>query len=218
MTMTRISRILLVDDHPTVREGLSARIAIEPDLEVCGQSADAGEALKLVEKESPNLAIVDISLAAGSGINFVSRLTSLKPPVPVLVFSKYTEDIYAERAIRAGASGYVTKSSPTSTIVEAIRKIVAGGVFLSPEYSDRLLTRTLRTGSTGTSPVAQLSDRELEVLNAIGSGAETREIAAQLKLSISTVETYRKRIREKLELRTVTQLTRYATQWVLENG
>lgn len=218
MTMTRISRILLVDDHPTVREGLYARIAIEPDLEVCGESADAGEALKLVEKESPNLAIVDISLAAGSGINLISRLTSRKPPVPVLVFSMYPEDLYAERAIRAGASGYVTKSSPTSTIVEAIRKIVAGGVFLSPEYSDRLLTRTLRTGSTGTSPVTELSDRELEVFNGIGSGAETREIAGQLKLSISTVETYRKRIREKLELRTATQLTRYAAQWVLENG
>lgn len=218
MTTTKISRILLVDDHPTVREGLAARIAIEPDLEVCGESAAAGEALRLAEEEDPDLAIVDISLETGSGIDLIGRFTARTPPVPVLVFSMYSEELYAERAMRAGASGYVTKSSPTSTIVEAIRKIAAGGIFLSPEFSDRLLTRALRAGSVQTSLVSELSDRELEVLNAIGHGAETREIADQLKLSISTVETYRKRIREKLELRTTTQLTRYATQWVLENG
>jgi len=153
--------------------GLTARIAIEPDLEVCVESAGAGEAFRLAEQETPDLAIVDISLEAGSDIDLISRFTARTPPILVLVFSMYTEELYAERAIRAGASGYVTKSSPTSTIVEAIRKIAAGRIFLSSEFSDRLLTRTLRGEVVQTSSVSELSDRELEVFSAIGHGAET---------------------------------------------
>lgn len=213
------ARVLIVDDHPAVREALSIRISQAPDLEVCGQAEDTGDALRLVEKSKPDVAIVDISLKTGDGIDLIKRIKSRDQHVRMLVWSMYGENLYAERALRAGANGYITKEHATDRIVEAIREVLAGKVYLSPAMTDKLLHRSVGLGGKKQNQptIEALSDRELEVFRLIGRGVKTAEIAAQLHLSVRTVWTYRDRIREKLGLSDGAELVRNATHWVLQN-
>jgi DNA-binding NarL/FixJ family response regulator len=212
------ARVLIVDDHPAVREALGIRIAQTPDLEVCGQAEDMAEALRLVDELEPDIAIVDISLKAGDGIDLIKRVRNRKGNVRTLVWSMYGEDLYAERALRAGADGYITKEHATGDIVEAIRHVLAGKLYLSQATGQTLLQRSVgRRKKAGQQPaIDTLSDRELEVLRLIGQGVKTDEIAAQLHLSVRTVWTYRDRIRDKLQLRDAVDLVRYATRWMME--
>jgi DNA-binding NarL/FixJ family response regulator len=219
-TSQRPARVLIVDDHPVVREGLAMRIANHADLKVCGEAADVTEALKLAEATSPDVAIVDISLKNGNGIDLIRRLKARDSSVRVLVCSMYSEALYAERALRAGAMGFINKEHATGQIISAIRQLLAGKLYLSESMSNELLNRAV--GHAGTadaaSPMESLSDRELEVFQFIGQGMDTQQIAARMRLSPKTVETYRGRIKEKLHLTTGTELMQRAVQWALENG
>jgi DNA-binding NarL/FixJ family response regulator len=216
----RRARVLIVDDHPAVREALALRIGRQPDLEVCGEAADTGEALRLLADARPDVAVVDITLKAGNGIDLIKRVRDRDDRVRVLVWSMHSEALYAERALRAGALGYVNKDQATDRIVEAIRRVLAGKVYLSEAMTERLLQRAVGGAreEVTRAPLDVLADRELEVFRLIGEGVKTAEIAERLHLSVKTVETYRDRIRQKLDLSDGTKLAHYATQWVLENG
>jgi DNA-binding NarL/FixJ family response regulator len=222
-TKKKRARVLIVDDHPAVREALALRIGRQDDLEVCGEAADTGEALHLVARRRPDVAVVDISLRTGNGIDLIKRINDRDGGVRMLVWSMHSESLYAERALRAGALGYITKDQDTDRIVEAIRHVLAGKVWLSEAMAERMLQRAVGTRGTRRpevtrSPVDALADRELEVFRLIGQGLKTAEIAGRLHLSVKTVETYRDRIRQKLDLDDGTKLAHYATQWVLANG
>lgn len=215
------AKVLIVDDHPAVREALAFRIARSDDLTVCGEATGEADALRLVRTHRPDVAIVDLSLKAGDGVNLIKRIKDRHPDVRVLVWSMHAEGIFAERALRAGASGYITKEHATDQIIDAVRQVLRGRIFVSPAMNDKLLRRV--AGPLGAerreqAPVESLSDRELEVLRAIGRGQTTQEIATRLFLSPKTVATYRDRVRNKLCLDSSQQLVRFAVQWVLENG
>jgi DNA-binding NarL/FixJ family response regulator len=214
------SRILIVDDHPAVREALALRIGRQPDLEVCGEATDMNEGLRLVADTQPDLAVVDISLKTGSGIDLIKRIKDRNDSVRLLVWSMHSESLYAERALRAGALGYINKDQATDKIVEAIRRVLEGKVYLSDVMAETMLRRAVGGGREGVtrSPLDALADRELEVFRLIGEGVKTAEVAERLHLSVKTVETYRVRIRQKLDLSDGVELAHFATQWVLENG
>jgi DNA-binding NarL/FixJ family response regulator len=214
------ARVLIVDDHPAVREALALRIGRQADLEVCGEAADMSEALRLLVETQPDVAVVDISLKTGNGIDLIKRIKDRNDHVRILVWSMHSEALYAERALRAGALGYVNKDQATNRIVEAIRRVLEGKVYLSEVMAERMLQRAVGGAreEVARSPLDVLADRELEVFRLIGEGVKTADIAERLHLSVKTVETYRDRIRQKLDLSDGTKLARYATQWVLENG
>ena len=196
------------------------RIGRQSDLEVCGEAADMSEALRLVADTQPDVAVVDISLKTGSGIDLIKRIKDRNDSVRMLVWSMHSESLYAERALRAGALGYINKDQATDKIVEAIRRVLEGKVYLSDAMAEKMLHRAVGGGreEVTRSPLDALADRELEVFRLIGQGVKTAEIAERLHLSVKTVETYRDRIRQKLDLSDGTELAHYATQWVLENG
>jgi DNA-binding NarL/FixJ family response regulator len=214
------SRVLIVDDHPAVREALALRIGRQSDLQVCGEAADMSEALRLVADTRPDVAVVDISLKTGNGIDLIKRIKGRNDRVRMLVWSMHSESLYAERALRAGALGYINKDQATDRIVEAIRRVLSGKVWLSDVMTERMLQRSVGGGRVekSRSPSDALADRELEVFRLIGQGMKTAEIAERLHLSVKTIETYRDRIRHKLDLSDGTALAHFATQWVLENG
>jgi DNA-binding NarL/FixJ family response regulator len=214
------ARVLIVDDHPAVREALALRIGRQADLQVCGEAADMGEALRLLAETQPDVAVVDISLKTGNGIDLIKRIKDRNDHVRILVWSMHSESLYAERALRAGALGYVNKDQATDRIVEAIRRVLAGKVYLSETMAERMLQRAVGGAPEEVTslPLDVLADRELEVFRLIGEGVKTADIAERLHLSVKTVETYRDRIRQKLDLSDGTKLAHYATQWVLENG
>ena len=212
-------KIAIIDDHPSTREGLAIRIGWEPDLEVCGEAADVVDGLDLIRQKLPHLAVVDISLKTGNGIELIKQVKRSHPDVKVLVWSMYDESLYAERALRAGALGYINKENVTDTIMAAIRTVLSGEIYLSPAMSSTILTRVVSGDRDfNQSPVEKLSDRELETFNLIGHGLNTVAIAKKLVLSPRTVETYRSRIKEKLGIHDLTELNREATRWVIENG
>jgi DNA-binding NarL/FixJ family response regulator len=215
-----VARVLIVDDHPAVREALAIRISGEVGLEVCGEAAGLAEALRLAGITSPDVAVVDLALRSGTGIDLIKRLKQQYQDVVIIVWSMFSEDLYAERALRAGARGYISKEQATSQIIEAIRAVLDGKVYLSPTMTEKLLQRHVGSAprALAHSVIDSLSDRELDVFRLVGQGVKTAEIAAQLYLSVKTVETYRDRIRAKLNLSDGTELTRYAVQWVLENS
>ena len=207
-------RILIVDDHPIVRQGLSELINHEKDMVVCGQAEDAYEAMKLIRSDMPDMAIVDISLADTSGLELIKDLKIQYPDLPVLTLSMHDETLYAERALRAGAKGYIMKQRCTETVVDAIRKILAGQVYISDRMASKMVRKLVGAKpEVGASPIDCLSDRELEVFLLIGQGNGTRCIAEQLHLSVKTIETYRSHIKEKLNLGDATELLQYAIQW-----
>jgi DNA-binding NarL/FixJ family response regulator len=213
------ARVLIVDDHPAVREALAMRIANCKDLEVCGEADDLAAALTQIEATRPDVAVIDISLKTGNGIDLIKRIKSRNHSVRILVWSMYEESLYAERALRAGAMGYLSKEHATPEIVTAIRRILEGKVYVSEAVTDRLLT--FRVGSRPDSDQGlceRLSDRELEVFALIGNGLPTREIARRLHVGVKTIETHRQRIKFKLNIGTNAALIRAAAQWVLEHG
>ena len=214
------SRVLIVDDHPAVREALALRIGRQPDLEVCGEAADMSDALRLVTDTRPDVAVVDISLKTGNGIDLIKRIKDRNDCVRMLVWSMHSESLYGERALRAGALGYINKDQATDKIIEAIRRVLEGKVWLSAALAERVLQRAVGGGrkEVTRSPLDVLADRELEVFRLIGEGVKTADIAERLHLSVKTIETYRDRIRQKLNLSDGTKLAHYAVQWVLENG
>jgi DNA-binding NarL/FixJ family response regulator len=215
-----VARILIVDDHPVVREGLAVQILAQPDLEVCGEAEDVAGALALAETARPDVAVIDISLKTGSGIDLIKRLQARDASIRLLVWSMHPEGLYAERALRAGALGYVHKGRATRDILAAIRSVLAGKVFLSEELSAKLLGRLVGGAARAVErpAVEGLSDRELEAFGLMGQGLATPQIAERMHVSPKTVETYRARIKEKLGLSTATQVVQRATQWLLENA
>lgn len=213
----RRTKVLLVDDHPVLTQGLTLIINNEADLVVCGHAEDADHALDLAGSLEPDLAIVDISLKNSDGIQLLKNLKARHPGLLTLVLSLHDEGLYAERALRAGASGYVMKQSPLATVLLAIRKVMDGGIYVSDKIADRILAQTSGTKPVSAeSPIDRLSDREREVFGKIGQGLGTKEIADQLHLSIKTVETYRAHIKLKLQIATAAELIQKATLWVRE--
>lgn len=211
-------RVVIVDDHPIVRDGLAALIGAEADLDVCGFAEDAREALLVVERERPDLVLVDLSLGGTSGLDLIKRL--VERPVKVLVVSMHDEVTWTERALAAGALGYVHKSEATREIVEAVRRVMSGRPYVSAATSERMLQRMVgsATRERPTSAVDTLSDRELEIYERIGRGMSTHEIGDSLGVSPKTVQTYRQRIKEKLGLDNAAELSTEATRWVVERN
>lgn len=210
------SRVFLVDDHPMVRERLAELIQREPDLMVCGEAEDVPEAVAAIETTHPQIVIIDLSLKHSHGLELIKELRTRHPAMPMLVLSMYDESLYAERVLRAGALGYITKQEATNKVLTAIRQVLNGKVYLSDRMSNRLVQKMVLGGGQQTgSPVERLTDRELEVFQLIGRGFSTRKIAEELHLGVKTVESYRARIKEKLLLDDATQLLQQATEWVL---
>ena len=212
-------KVLIVDDHPIVREGLAARIARQPDMTVCGEAEDVADALELVKTTQPDLIIVDLSLKSGQGIDLIKKVKARSEDTKMLVSSMYDESLYAERALRAGALGYINKQEMSDKIVDAIRQVMDGKIYLSPPMTERLLQRAVGSApELIASPIESLSDRELEIFKMIGTGKTTRLIAGELHLSVKTVETHRENIKAKLDIPNSAELSREAVQWVMENG
>jgi DNA-binding NarL/FixJ family response regulator len=213
------ARVLIVDDHPIVRHGLAQLINGEPGLEVCGAASSPAEALDCVRTNRPDLVIVDLSLGDESGLDLVKALQIRDPELPVLVLSMHDEAYYADRVLRAGAMGYVMKQEAAGQMLAAIHQVLSGRVYLSESMAASMLTRFVgRKVVRGGTPVDHLTDRELQVLELIGKGLATREIADRLHLSVKTVENHREHIKAKLKLRSGPELVRYAVRWELEAG
>jgi DNA-binding NarL/FixJ family response regulator len=209
--MSRKINILLVDDHPLVREWLTNLIRQQADLEVANETGSAPEALQLIEASKPDIAIVDISLASGSGIELIKSIKAGRARVAVLVLSMHDELLYAERALRAGAGGYIMKSEATQKVIEAIRAVLAGEIYVSPKVASLMAQKFIggRSGNT----IEQLSDRELEVFQLLGRGYSTRQISEHLHIGFKTVQGYTARIKEKLNLANINELMREAIRW-----
>jgi DNA-binding NarL/FixJ family response regulator len=208
-------RILIVDDHPMMRQGLSQLIGEEADLTICGEAEKASQALEGIGKLKPDLVLVDISLPDKNGLELIKDMQATQPGLMVLVISMHDESLYAERVLRAGGRGYIMKQEGGKKLMAAIRQVLSGQIYVSEKMSARILEGfSGRHASTGSSPVDKLSDRELEVLELVGEGKGTREIAAQLHLSVKTVEVHRAHIKEKLALKTAPELVRFAVRWV----
>jgi DNA-binding NarL/FixJ family response regulator len=214
------AKVLIVDDHPAVRQALGILIGQEADLELCGEAADLSDALRLVADKQPDVAVIDISLKTGCGIDLIQRIKDRNNAVRMLVWSTHSESLYAERALRAGALGYVNKDQATDKIVEGIKRVLEGKVYLSDAMVETMLQRSVGDARNESmrSPLDALANRELEVFRLIGQGVKTSAIAERLHLSVKTIETYRERVREKLDLIDGTELAHYATQWMLQNG
>ena len=214
------SKILLVDDHPVVRDGLAQRIGLEPDLSVCATCESIAQALQTLETCQPDLAIVDLTLPNGHGLDLIKEIHARYPAVRLLVFSMHDEQTYGERALHSGAQGYVMKDESPDHLLEAIRKVLAGKISISEHLSDRLLHvaaggRRLRAKKA---PMERLSDRELEVLEWLGQGLSTKQIAARLRRSAKTIETHRQRLKDKLQIKSNSELIAHAACWVQEAG
>jgi DNA-binding NarL/FixJ family response regulator len=208
-----VTRILIVDDHPIMRQGLITLLGGEEDLQVCGEAEDVPQALEAIEKLQPDFAIVDISLKGRSGMDLLKDLKQYHPKVRVLVLSMYDESLYAERALRYGARGYVMKQEAMDKMLAAIRRILAGDIYVSEKLSSTMMRRLLDSASGGSgSPLSQLTDREMEVFQRIGQGRSLREIAEELCLSAKTIETYREHLKAKLGLQSSGELLRYAVE------
>jgi DNA-binding NarL/FixJ family response regulator len=213
------AKIVIVDDHPIVRQGISQLVNQESDLEICCQADDMDSALAAMSACEHAMAIVDISLAGISGIELIKAARVKHPNLPVLVMSMHDESLYTERALRAGARGYIMKQEATEKILTAIRQILAGEIYVSDKMRSTMLQRIIDNRvDANASPVAGLSDRELEVLRLIGRGFGTSEIAEEMHRSVKTVEAHRANIKEKLKLKTGLELVRFAVQWIEKEG
>jgi len=210
------TKVLIVDDHPIVRQGLVRLIELQTDLCVCGEAANAPEALRAIETLKPDVAVVDLSLDKGlSGIELIKDIKTRFSKLPVLVLSMYDENVFAERTLRAGAKGYVMKEEASETMLTAIRRVANGKIYLSDNMSTRILSSLVK-GQPEISrlPVERLTDRELEVLELIGRGLRTGQVARKLHLSVKTIETHRAHIKEKLQIENASKLLQYAIGWV----
>jgi DNA-binding NarL/FixJ family response regulator len=207
-------RILVVDDHPIVRQGLTLLINREPDLVVCGEAEETMGAMHVLASARPDVLIVDISLNGPDGLDLLKNLRTTHPNLPVLILSMHDESIYAERALRAGANGYIMKQEATGKVLVAVRRILNGEIYVSDRIANNMLKHYITgSGTLRNSSIADLSDRELEVFRLIGEGHGSRQIAEELHLSIKTVESYQAHIKEKLSLRSARELMQHAIQW-----
>jgi DNA-binding NarL/FixJ family response regulator len=214
-----VKRVLIVDDHPMMRQGLALLIDNEPDLKVCVEADTAGQALDAVVSQKLDLMLVDISLPDKSGLELIKDVLAQKPSLPILAVSMHDESLYAERVLRAGARGYIMKQEGGKKLLLAIRQVLSGQIYVSDKVSARILEIfSGRRNDNAQSPVGNLSDREFEVFQLIGDGRGTREIAEHLHLSVKTVEVHRANIKTKLKLKTATDLVRHAVRWVEVEG
>lgn len=212
-------RIFIVDDHAMFRDGLQQLIDREADLTVCGDAAEATEALAGIGKSEPDLVIVDISLSGKSGIDLIKAIKDKYEDLPVLVVSMHEESLYAERALRAGAMGYVMKQEPSKTVKVAVRKVLAGDMHLSEKMASSVISKFMRgTSELPPSPLEKLSDRELEVFRMLGLGKGVRQIAEEMSVTIPTINSFRNRIKEKLQLSSSTEVMLHAIHWSREEA
>jgi len=211
------ARVFVVDDHPIVRQGLSQLINREPDLMVCGEAEDARTALEAIAPSRPAIVIVDVSLEGPDGIELLKTIRSRDSKLPVLVLSMHDESLYAERALRAGANGYIMKQEATDRVLTAIRQILGGEVYVSDRMAQKMVHQFIgRSGVAKRSKADELTDRELEVFRLIGQGHGTRQIAEELHLSVKTVESHYAHIKEKLSLKNARELVQHAARWLTE--
>lgn len=217
MIALRPGKVLLVDDHPLVRHGIAQLIEPEEDLTVCGEADSAPGALEAMRRCEPDVAVIDISLIGTNGIELVKLMRAEQPKLRILMLSMHDESLYALRALRAGARGYLMKAEAIEQVLNAIRKVLADEIYVSPRFSERLIFKAVQSLEGGMgSPVDKLSDRELEVLQSLGRGFGTREIANELHLSIKTIETHRAHIKEKLGMKDAGEMVRFAIDWVAQ--
>jgi DNA-binding NarL/FixJ family response regulator len=211
---TKKSKVFVVDDHPIVRQGLALLINRESDLTVCGEAEDAHTAVQAVATAKPDILVVDISLNGPDGLDLLKDIRTRYSELPVLVLSMHDESVYAERALRAGAQGYIMKQEATEKVLVALRRILSGEIYVSERIANRMLQRYIGGSGAGRpSSIADLTDRELEVFRLIGEGHSTRRIAEELHISVKTVESYQAHIKEKLSLRSARELVQHAIQW-----
>lgn len=211
-------KVMIVDDHPLVREGVVGLLSAQADLEVCAEASRVAEAIELAAAKNPDVAIIDLTLKDGNGIALIKMLKEQYPELKMLVLSMHDETLFAERALRAGAVGYLSKDKVSRTIVQAVRAVLAGKIYLSQRMTQHMMQRMVGgAAASSQSPIERLTDREIEIFQLIGQGWTTRRIATALELSPKTVETHREHIKEKLELNNTVELTTHAVQWVLEN-
>jgi DNA-binding NarL/FixJ family response regulator len=212
-------RVLLADDHPLFRRGVAELVGTTPDFEVVAQASSAVEALSKVRQVPIDIAILDVSFHGTNGLELTKQLRAEKPELRIILLSMHDEQLYAIRALKSGAQGYVMKRENPEMLIEALRKVAEGGIYVSQKVSDTLVYRTVRAEQNEVSPIDLLSDRELEVLQLFGEGNTTQEIANLLHLSAKTIETHRLHIKEKLGFRTAAELIRFAVNWVaLQSG
>ncbi|RJP32294.1 MAG: DNA-binding response regulator [Candidatus Omnitrophota bacterium] len=208
--------VLVVDDHPIVRQGLLLLFNQRDDMNVCGEAEDARQAMQAIAAFKPDIAIIDITLKDSNGLELIKQIKERYANLPLLVLSVHDESLYAERALRAGARGYIMKEELTNKVVDAVRLIVQGKIYLSAAMSEKMLNKLVRGDDNTASPLDRLSDRELEVFQLIGHGHQTHDIAETMHLSPKTVQSYRARIKEKLNLESSSELLQHAFQWVHE--
>jgi len=212
-------RILLVDDHPLVRERLAEIINRESDLIVCGEAEDRHDAIVAIPAKRPDLAIIDLTLKNSDGLELIKDIRSRWPKLRMLVVSMHDESLYAERVIRAGALGYITKQEATRSILVAIRRVLEGTIYLNEKIASHIISRlTDHAGLVAATPAELLSDRELQVFDFTGQGLNTAEVANRLHVAVKTIETYRARIREKLKLKNASELLQSAISWTHKHG
>jgi DNA-binding NarL/FixJ family response regulator len=216
-TLKPVIKVLLVEDHPMFRERLASVISKRGDMSVCGEADNVHDALRCAESLHPDIAIIDITLRGSNGLDFLKDLKAREIDLPVLVLSMHDEAVYAERVLRAGARGYITKSEASSEVMAAIEQVLTGQVYLSRQMTSRMLGRFAVGKKGDTNDVSALTDRELDVFQRIGRGEAARDIACSLHVGITTVDTYRARIKEKLALKNGNELQRRAMEWVQEN-
>ena len=210
----RKARLLLVDDHPLMRAGVRSLINQQPDLEICAEAAEAEQGLEFISEFKPDLAIIDISLGKTNGISLIKHIRALRVDLPLLVLSMHDEPLFVERALRAGATGYVRKQEDPSTLLVAVRRLLDGHVYISEKRGAAMVYELVAARHKKPASVVEvLSDREFEIFNMIGQGLEVRQIAAQLHRSRRTIETHRENIKKKLGLKSAAELARYAFRW-----
>jgi DNA-binding NarL/FixJ family response regulator len=214
---SKTARVLLVEDHAVVRQGLAMLIDDEPDLSVCGGAESMREALPMVRKLKPDVVLVDITLGDGSGLDLIKSIHDTFADLPILALSMHDESIYAERALRAGAKGYIMKKEAMDQVMTAIRRVLAGELYVSEKMSARMVSKLINPKTANASPVDLLSDREFEVFRLIANGVGPTEIARRLALSVKTIESHREKIKEKLGLKTGAELTRFSVAWGIDH-
>ncbi len=208
-------RLLIVDDHPVFRHGIAQLLRKLPEVTVCGEAENAQTALQAMRHLQPDVALIDISMPGTNGIELIKLMLAERPTLIILTLSMHEESLYALRALRAGAKGYVMKEQVIENVLDALRKVIAGGIYVSPKFSERLVFKVIHGSNNDVgSPVDNLSDREVEVLQHFGRGKGTREVAEALRLSVKTIETHRAHIKEKLGFKSADEMVKFAVEWV----
>ncbi len=216
-SLNQKNRVFIVEDHPIFRDGITRLIDREEDMLVSGECETAEECLKMIKDDLPDLIVIDITLKNSCGIELTKDLKRSYPGLPILILSMHEELVFADRVLKAGARGYVTKREATENVIEAIRRVLQGKIYICDTMIDHFLERSITGGQNfNSSPVEKLSGREFEVFNLVGKGMTNRSIAGVLSVSTNTISTYRERIKEKLNLQTNSELNRYAMQWIQE--